>query len=279
VASTSASKSQVQNITVTVPSGGTGITVQATATFVQIGTTTGVTVNGGNATSTGICVASGGSALIEQSSVLAQNVDVKVNGGTAALQGDTLTPGSGNLDAGQLPASATPLPNGPAGNVGYYGDITGLFSGTPLGSTAHSSGGNTFGTSGSPFTLDTSATATPNPGASQTWNVNFHFGTGSDTLTLMAATNQQFITGFVDMGGPPGGNSFDPTGQVWVSPGPSFRPGRSRMCKSRPELFLPGNALATGPVPSPFPARGIQLPCRDASFPHEAGLLPAAFFG
>jgi hypothetical protein len=176
VASTLANKSQVQNITGTVPSGGTGITVQATATFVQIGTASGVTVNGGNATSTGICVASGGSALIENSSILAQNVDVKVNGGTAALQGDTLTPGTGNLvtgllvegggivDAGQLAASATPLPNGPAGNVGYYGDITGLFSGTPLGSTAHSSGGNTFGTSASPFTLDTAATATPNPG-------------------------------------------------------------------------------------------------------------------
>jgi predicted outer membrane repeat protein len=176
VHSTFANQSQVQGVTVTLTSasGGTGITVPSGVVFVQIGTSTGVTVNGGNATSTGVLVQ--GSALLENSMFLGHNVDVNVSGGTAALQGDTLTPGTGNLvtgllvqggavvDAGQLSSSATPLPGGPAGNVGYYGDITGLFSGTPLGSTAHSSGGNTFGTSANPFGLDTSATATPNPG-------------------------------------------------------------------------------------------------------------------
>jgi hypothetical protein len=37
-----------------------------------------------------------------------------------------------------------------------------------------------------------------------------HFGTGSDTLTLAgpAAAHSEFITGLVDLGGPPGGNQF-----------------------------------------------------------------------
>jgi autotransporter-associated beta strand protein len=173
-ASSFASPSQVQQLTITVPTGGTGITVAGAATFVEIGTTGGVTVNGGNATSTGVLVQ--GSALIENSTISNHHVDVNVNGGTAALQNthmDTnfpssdatlvtglLVQGGGIVDAGQLASSATPLPGGPAGNVGYYGDITGLFSGTPLGSTAHSSGGNTF----NGYTLDTSATATLNPG-------------------------------------------------------------------------------------------------------------------
>ncbi|MFO0841496.1 MAG: autotransporter-associated beta strand repeat-containing protein [Gemmataceae bacterium] len=169
-----ANNTRIDGLTITVPAGGTGIRVPAAATFAQVGTTTGVILNGGNATSTGILVQ--GSARVFNSSIQAQNVGIRVAGGRAALQGDTLTPGTGSLvtgllisaggivDAGQLAPSATPLPNGAAGNVGYYGDITGLFSGTPLGSTAHSAGGNTFGTVGSPFSLDTSATATPNPG-------------------------------------------------------------------------------------------------------------------
>ena len=79
VASTLAGKSQVQNVTLTVPSGGTGITIPSGVVFVQVGTTTGATVNGGNATSTGILVQ--GSALIENSMILGQNVDISVNGG------------------------------------------------------------------------------------------------------------------------------------------------------------------------------------------------------
>jgi hypothetical protein len=175
--SSAANNTHVDGVIISVPAGGTGITVPSGVSFAQIGVNSGVTINGGDSASTGILVQ--GSALIENSAVGGQNVDVNVNGGTAALQGDTLTPGSGNyvtgllvkggavVDAGQLAASATPLPNGgtpPGNNVGYYGDITGLFSGTPLGSTAHSTGGNTFGTSSSPFSLDTSASATLNPG-------------------------------------------------------------------------------------------------------------------
>src|SRR5207249_4083943 len=43
-ASTSGSPTSVQRVTVTVPAGGTGITVKSGATFAQVGTTTGVTV-------------------------------------------------------------------------------------------------------------------------------------------------------------------------------------------------------------------------------------------
>jgi hypothetical protein len=52
------------------------------------------------------------------------------------------------------------------------------------------------------------------------WKVNMRFGTGSDTLTLGATATPQSLTGFVDMGGPPGGNSFDPGNQT--GPGGSW---------------------------------------------------------
>ncbi len=148
----------IDGVTITVPAAGqTGITVNAAATFAQIGVTKGVIVNGGNTTSTGVLV--NGSAMIFNSNISGHLVDVDVNGGSAVLQKDTLNAGatagigwtglrvenSAIVDAGQSAANATPLPAPYAqGNVGLYGDITGLFSGTPLGSTAHSTGGNTF---------------------------------------------------------------------------------------------------------------------------------------
>jgi hypothetical protein len=62
--------------------------------------------------------------------------------------------------------------------------------------------------------------ATNVPGA---WNVHMRFGTGNDTLTLAGngtVASPNALTGFIDMGGPPGGNSFDPTGSLaagtWV---------------------------------------------------------------
>jgi hypothetical protein len=51
----------------------------------------------------------------------------------------------------------------------------------------------------------------------QVWNVNMRFGTGNDTLALGAGPLNQQLTGFIDMGGPPGGNSFDPTNQLGVN--------------------------------------------------------------
>ena len=104
-----------------------------------------------------------------------------VNGGIVALGSDTsaangnqinndtlgsfatglYVENSGIVDAGQLASSATPLPTPPSGNApnpnyGYYGDITGLYSGTPLGSTLHSMGGNSFsGYTSMPSNVDT----------------------------------------------------------------------------------------------------------------------------
>jgi hypothetical protein len=49
------------------------------------------------------------------------------------------------------------------------------------------------------------------------WNVQMRFGTGNDTLTLAGkgtVATPNGLTGFIDMGGPPAGNSFDPTGSL-----------------------------------------------------------------
>jgi hypothetical protein len=63
--------------------------------------------------------------------------------------------------------------------------------------------------------------------AGEIWNVQMQFGTGSDTLTLAGngtMASPEVLTGFIDLGGPPGGNSFDPTGSLvagtWVIAGP-----------------------------------------------------------
>jgi hypothetical protein len=56
----------------------------------------------------------------------------------------------------------------------------------------------------------------------QTWDVNMRFGAGNDTLTLAGGVpaTPDSLTGFLDLGGPPGGNTFDPTGSLasggWV---------------------------------------------------------------
>ncbi len=52
----------------------------------------------------------------------------------------------------------------------------------------------------------------------ETWTVNVRFGTGSDTFALSGAVAPtHYLTGFVDMGGPPGGNSFDPAHALGVN--------------------------------------------------------------
>jgi hypothetical protein len=60
--------------------------------------------------------------------------------------------------------------------------------------------------------------------AGEVWNVFMRFGTGNDTLTLGPGgtlASPEALTGFIDMGGPPGGNSFDPTGSLaagtWIT--------------------------------------------------------------
>lgn len=168
-ASSFAQKTHIDNVTITLPSvpSSVGITVAPAALSAQIGVTKGVIVNGGSSTSTGVLVE--GSAMIFNSNISGHLVDVNVNGGSAVLQKDTLNAGSGSgigwtgleaesgaiVDAGQTATDAAPLPAPyPAGNVGLYGDITGLFSGTPLGSTGHSTGGNVF----DGYTASTAAT-------------------------------------------------------------------------------------------------------------------------
>jgi hypothetical protein len=47
------------------------------------------------------------------------------------------------------------------------------------------------------------------------WNVQMHFGSGNDTLVLAGngtVATPNALSGFIDMGGAPGVNSFDPTG-------------------------------------------------------------------
>lgn len=168
-ASSFAQKTHIDNVTITLPSvpSSVGITVAPAALSAQIGVTKGVIVNGGSSTSTGVLVE--GSAMIFNSNISGHLVDVNVNGGSAVLQKDTLNAGSGSgigwtgleaesgaiVDAGQTATDAAPLPAPyPAGNVGLYGDITGLFSGTQLGSTGHSTGGNVF----DGYTASTAAT-------------------------------------------------------------------------------------------------------------------------
>jgi hypothetical protein len=56
--------------------------------------------------------------------------------------------------------------------------------------------------------------ATNRPG---TWNVYMLFHPGNDTITLAGngtVATPNSLTGFISMGGPPGGNSFDPTGSL-----------------------------------------------------------------
>ena len=127
VASNSSNNTHVDGVTITVPTGGTGITVPTGVTSAQIGVNTGVTVNGGNSTSTGVVVK--GSAEIENSNISGQSTNIDVNAGTAFLQSDTLNYNASGgsmatgllvhngaiVDAGQLSAAAP-----------YYGNITGF---------------------------------------------------------------------------------------------------------------------------------------------------------
>jgi hypothetical protein len=95
-----------------------------------------------------------------------------------------------------------------------------LGSGNDTVTIGNAPGGTLYWTSGNgndSVTLGDGTTA-----AGEFWNVHMQFGTGSDTLALSGPGTlaSEFLTGFIDMGGPPAGNSFDPTGQLalgnWV---------------------------------------------------------------
>lgn len=99
------------------------------------------------------------------------------------------------------------------GNVSFYlgnGNDTVTITNAPLGKLTWISGNGSDSVQ-----LGEAATPTA-PG--QVWNVYVRFGTGSDTLTLggdPVLSNPEYITGFVDMGGPPGGNTFT-QGTNWI---------------------------------------------------------------
>jgi hypothetical protein len=99
-------------------------------------------------------------------------------------------------------------------NVGNGNDTASIVHGPGGGLTWLSGNGNdsvTFGATGA---------------NGEFFNVNMRFGTGNDTLTLAGGTvaTPNSLSGFIDMGGPPAGNSFDPTGQLaamtWVTVSP-----------------------------------------------------------
>jgi hypothetical protein len=135
---------------------------------------------------------------------------------TAASAAGAGVAGSMNLNAGSGADSIT-VDNTVSGNLGVTlgnGDDTVTIGSAPSGMLFWNSGnGNDSVTFGD-------ATQT----AGQVWNVFMQFGTGNDTLTLAGngtplAPNG--LTGFIDMGGPPAGNQFDPTGSLaagtWVT--------------------------------------------------------------
>jgi hypothetical protein len=141
------------------------------------------------------------------------NNTVGLNDGTngAMVSGDfRLTAGNGNntLDLTLGSGATHGFINGSIFvNLGN-GNDTATFSDAPGGTLNWTSGNG----------ADSVTLGNANTAAGETWKVNMRFGTGNDTLTLSgAAPATQSLTGFIDMGGPPGGNSFDPTLSMGVN--------------------------------------------------------------
>jgi autotransporter-associated beta strand protein len=141
VASTAASMTQVQNVTIVTPADGVGVTVQAAAKNVLIGTTNGIAEIGASG-ATGVLLL--GSAKIVGSTFTSNLIGIDVSGGTAFLEGDNL---NYNIQAGSDAFShgaGLRARNGAtidAGQVGGGYDFTGLDGG---GVGQGSTGGNTF---------------------------------------------------------------------------------------------------------------------------------------
>jgi hypothetical protein len=135
------------------------------------------------------------------------NDSITLAASTSVFGNLTVTDGSGN-DSITIDGSVNGTMNVTLGN----GNDTVTIGNAPGGVLNWSSGnGNDSVTLGD---------ATNVPG---TWNVSMRFGTGNDTLTLAGngtVATPNSLTGFVDLGGPPGGNAFDPTGSLaagtWV---------------------------------------------------------------
>jgi hypothetical protein len=140
------------------------------------------------------------------------NGDATINMGEGdntvmGMAGSTVS-GSMHLSAGSGNNSIT-LDTTVSGNLSFA-----MGNGDDSVTIGNAPGGMLFWNSGNGNDSVTFGDGTNTPGV---WNVFMQFGTGNDTLTLAGTgspATPNGLTGFIDMGGPPGGNSFDPTGQV-----------------------------------------------------------------
>jgi hypothetical protein len=161
--------------------GSTTVTLQGSAGLLSgaaIGSSANIGLGDGNNT-----------VVLNAGASIAGNLNLTLGNGNDSTLVDATVSGTMTLQLGNGTDSTT-IGNASAGLLSY-----------------------TSGNGNDSLTLGDGTTA-----AGETWNVNLRFGTGSDTLALSAAAPAtQFLTGFVDMGGPPLGNSFDPTGQLGVN--------------------------------------------------------------
>jgi hypothetical protein len=130
------------------------------------------------------------------------NDSVTLDAGATVFGNLTVTAGGGN--------ESITLDGAVSGNL----RVT-LGNGNDTVTIGNAPGGILFWTSGSGNDSVTFGDATN--AAGETWNVQMRFGSGNDTLTLAGngtVASPEALTGFIDMGGPPGGNAFDPTGSL-----------------------------------------------------------------
>jgi hypothetical protein len=137
------------------------------------------------------------SITLEAATSVAGNLTLTEGNGNDSVTVDATVSGNMNINLGNGSDTVT-IGNAPAGLLSW-----------------NSGNGNDSVTFGD---------ATNVPGA---WNVNMRFGTGNDTVTLAGngtVATPNTLSGLIDMGGPPGGNSFDPTGSLaagtWVTVSP-----------------------------------------------------------
>jgi hypothetical protein len=186
-----------------------------------------VTTVGGNATFTG-----GQGKNVFRIGGATYNGNVSANVGTGSdtidLSGRASTPAQATIISGDLRIT------GGDGNITVADNLLGaapitingnaffnLGSGNDSVTLANAPGGRLFWTSGNGN--DSVTFGDSNSVGGQTWNVQMRFGTGNDTITLGVAggitpANPDFLTGFIDMGGPPGMNVFDSGNALGATP-------------------------------------------------------------
>jgi len=125
-----------------------------------------------------------------------------------------VTAGNGDNDLGD---NVTPFSGTVFGNLSFnlgHGNDTAVITNAPFGTL------NWFSGNGMDL-LQLGEALTPTP-PGLVWNVNVHFGTGSDTLSLNGDpvnSNPEYLTGIVDLGGTFGSNTLI-QGTNWILAGP-----------------------------------------------------------